>query len=303
MEIREFAERVCAGVAEKLGQEYDVCVREVPKNNGVSLQGIAIGKKEEKVMPILYLEDLWGEYQEGRELEGIISEVLDRYVDSLSMELPDAERYNDFEKIKSGICFRLFGRENNEEFLKGVPYMEFLDMAVCFYYADEANQEGLNKLLTVNNALMERWGTDIDELFRLASENTPRIFPGECRPLEQLITKIMWPDMGGSEEELSSSLFEGSPMLVLCNDKRQYGAACILYPGVLEAVAENEKNGFYIIPSSVHEIILVRDTGEGTADRLKDMIHQVNREVVEPEDVLTDSLYYYDAVEKKVKTL
>lgn len=301
MEIREFAEKVCTGTAEKLGPEYKVSVREMVKNNGVVLQGLVIEKQGERMVPVLHLEDLWEAYREGRSLEEIVNKVLDRYVDSLTMEPLEAEKFDDFEKIKGGICFRLFGRAGNEAFLKDLPYVEFLDMAVSFYYVDEADREGLNKLLTVSNGLMRRWGTDTEELLRLASENTPRIFPEEYLPIDQMIAKLMCPDLGG-EEELSGSAFEGSPLQILRNMHRQYGAACLLYPGLLERIAEKE-GSFYIIPSSVHETILIKDTGAASADRLKEMIYQVNREALEPEEVLTDSLYYYDAAEKKMKVL
>lgn len=301
MEIREFAEKVCAGTAEKLGPEYEVRVRERLKNNGVRLQGISIGKLGEKTVPLLYLEGLWGEYQKGRDMEDIINEVLERHADSLTMKPLDVERFDDFEYIKGRICFRLFGREHNGDFLKGVPYVEFLDMAVCFYYVAEADQGGVDKLLAVNNALMGLWGTDTDELFLLAAENTPRILPEVCQTLEQLITKMVWLDMGGKEDELPCHSFDGYPTRVLSNARRKYGAACILYPGLLERIAEKEQGSFYIIPSSVHETILVKDTGAESADKLKGMVYEVNREVLEPEDVLTDSLYYYDAAEKRIK--
>lgn len=300
MEIREFAEKVCTGTAEKLGPEYKVCVNKVVKNNGVLLRGITIRKQEEKTVPVLYLEDLWEKYQEDGDLDDIINEVLDRHAESLPMDLPGVEKFCDFGKIRDGICFRLFGRAGNEAFLEDLPYVEFLDMAVCFYYVDEADREGLNKLLTVNNGLMKRWGTDTEELFRLASQNTPRIFPGECRALDQMIMKLMSLDMGGGEGKCPGFSFEGFPIQVLSNSQRYYGAACILYPGLLERTAERE-GSFYIIPSSIHEVILVEEEGVKSVDKMKEMVCQVNREVLEPEEVLTDSLYYYDAAEKKVK--
>ena len=90
-------------------------------------------------------------------------------------------------------------------------------------------------------------------------------------------------------------------MKVLSNDKKAYGAACMLYPGVLERLAEEEGSSLYIMPSSVHETILLADNGRLEPDELKKMISEVNRTQVAPEDVLSDNLYYYDFKDKRVK--
>ncbi len=119
--------------------------------------------------------------------------------------------------------------------------------------------------------------------------------------MEQLITKLMWAELGRKEEDFPCIRLDGSPMQVLTNAKRLYGAACILYPGMLEEIARGWRGGFYIIPSSVHETILVQDREPVSPEKLKSMVYEVNREELEPEDILTDSLYYYDAVEKRVK--
>ena len=92
-------------------------------------------------------------------------------------------------------------------------------------------------------------------------------------------------------------------MKVLTNEKRTQGAACMLYPELLAQLAGKEERSFYIFPSSVHEVILMPDTGRGEAESFKQMIVEINDAQVAPEEVLSDSLYYYDLAEKRVKII
>ncbi len=108
----------------------------------------------------------------------------------------------------------------------------------------------------------------------------------------------------GAEAGLQEAFPDEIPMKVLTNSKRSSGAVCILYPGVLEEVAAERMGGdFYIIPSSVHEVILLPDDGRLLEENLKEMIFEVNRTKVDPEEVLSDNLYYYDAERKETRLL
>lgn len=68
-------------------------------------------------------------------------------------------------------------------------------------------------------------------------------------------------------------------------------------------LARKEKKSLYILPSSVHEVILLPDNGEESPEELRRMIREVNREHVAPEEVLSDNLYYFDLAEKQVKNI
>lgn len=140
---------------------------------------------------------------------------------------------------------------------------------------------------------MEAWETDTAELFALARRNTRRLFPWECRTLEEVLDELDGPSV-------QEDGWIGLPLRVLSNDRRAYGAACLLYPGVLEGIAEKEGCSFYILPSSVHEVILLPDDGEIVPDELKKMVAEVNRSYVAAEEVLTDSIYYFNMQKKEV---
>ena len=77
----------------------------------------------------------------------------------------------------------------------------------------------------------------------------------------------------------------------------------MLYPGVLKEMADRIGGDFFIIPSSVHEVILLPDTDKGLNEALKQLIWEVNRTKVAPEEVLSDALYRYDRANGRVMTV
>lgn len=302
VEIKEFAERVCDAVGKELGTEYQVEYKEVRKNNGVILHGMLIMFGEKNVVPTIYLDTFWEEYESGESWKKIIRRLVSIYRRDAPKGKIDMDFFRSFEEVKPRICYRLIGRKGNEELLSDVPYIEFLDLAVCFYYAYHGDMLGEGTIL-VHNSHQNLWETSTAELLRLAQDNTPRLFPWECHSLSVILREIMGEEFDSKEEFREEDFSQDDSMLVLSNDRRLQGAICMLYPGVLEEIACRWEKSIYVLPSSVHEVILLPDVGRGGAKALKEMIVQVNNTQVAPEEVLSDSLYYYDFHEKRVKII
>lgn len=297
MEKDIFAEMVCAAVEKELGENYEVEVKKIRKNNGVFQHALLISCPEQFMTPNINLECFWEAYDAGIPFEVIVSKLLGIYREDIVKDSVDITFFQNYEIVKDRICYRLIGKEGNEDLLVDIPHMEFLDMVICFYYAPhiEELREGI---IPIYNSHMEMWGVCTEDLFRLAQTNTPRLFPWKCSALDEIIKKL------AEQEGYDISVREDAavpdiPMKILSNQKRRHGAVCIIYPGVLEEIAAEEGN-FYIIPSSVHELIFLQDDGRRMAEVLKGMITEVNRELVRPAEVLTNSLYYYDSAKKKI---
>ena len=303
MEFDEFARNICSEAGRVLGEDYQVEVREIRKNNGVVLKGLVITPETgglQNVVPTIYLDDLFKAYRSGRTFGTVTEMLLEAYRKNTPKEPVDMEFFRSFEKVRGRICFRLVGRAGNERLLEDVPHKEFLDLAVCFYYAYQGEPLGEGTIL-IHNSYMEMWGTCTEELYALALENTPRLFSWECRSMEELIKDMTGLTPSGEEDELRTSPHGGLSMRVLTNKRKFYGAACMLYPGLLEKIALEGRRNLYILPSSLHEVILLEDTGMENEEELKEMIASVNSTVVGHEEVLSNSLYYYNIEEKTVK--
>lgn len=286
MEINEFAQKVCRAVEKELGKPYRTELKRVRKNNGVVFHGMLILAPERNVAPTIYLEAFYEAYESGVPFADVLGRILEVFRNETPGRHIDMFFFDSFERVKDRICYRLIGRQDNEGLLGDIPYVEFLDLAICFYYAYSGSDLGEGTIL-IHNSHMERWNASVKELMKLAQENTPRLFPGRLTPMLDMLGELM--DAG---EEVPADA--DVPLAVLTNARRCHGAACILYPGLLKKIAEKKNGSFYIIPSSIHEVLLLDKPGAGSPGEVKMMIHEVNRQHVAKEDVLSDNLYYYD---------
>ena len=300
MKIEEFVEKVRSELGKELGDGYRVEPKEVRKNNGVILHGLIVLEQGQNVAPTIYLDTFLEAYESGATFQSILNRLLDICREKASKKAIDMDFFRSFEDVRDRICYRLIGKERNEGLLEEMPYLDFLDLAICFYYAYHSDILGDGTIL-IYNSHMELWETCIAELFGLAKRNTARLFPWTCESMEDILC-----EMAGGDASLDGMAGEDTCLLemslkVLSNTSRVHGAVCMLYPGVLDSLARKERNRLYILPSSIHEVILLADDGKIMPDELKKMISEVNSTQVAPEEVLSDSLYYYDLQDKRVR--
>lgn len=298
MEISTFIVKVQKAVREALGQEYAVELKEVRKNNGVVLQGLMIRKKEEHVMPTIYLNSFWEAYEGGVAFAEIIKKIVSIFREDGVGRKIDVAFFTEFGKVKDRVCFRLVNREKNVELLEKAPYIPMLDLAICFYYAfDSGGVE--NGMIPIYRSHLDNWGVSERDLMECAMENTPRLFPSEIIPMENVLGDLLQE----IPEEMRQDIMQKVSMKILTNSRKTYGACSILYPGVLERMAEQLNGDFYLIPSSVHEFLLLPKEQERGEDELREMILEVNRTEISPEEVLSDHLYFFCKKEKEIRML
>lgn len=304
MEMKNFAENVGMAVGSALGKDYKAEIKQVQKNNGICRTGLLVLAKGRNIAPTIYLERFFEAYKNGISVDRIVSIIVRTCREDSVKGNIDLDFFRDFGKLQERICYRLVGKKGNEILLEGIPHMEYLDLAICFFYAYYSDEMGEGSIL-IHNSHMEMWHVCTEDLFRLAQVNTPRLFPWKCGTLWEMLYENIQEgqEEGGGENALQASVPDDIPMKVLTNSRRNYGASAVLYPGVLEEEAEKMGGDFYILPSSVHETILLPYDRMLSAGFMKEMIFDINRTQVEPEEVLSDSLYYYDAEMKEIRLL
>ncbi len=293
MNKKEFAMKVQADIADRLRQDHRVCIKEVVKNNGVAMQGLLIHSNDCNITPTIYLEAFYESYMAGEPWNTIMDNILTVYKNGLPAETVDMDFFNEFDKVKERIAYKLINAEHNKELLTQIPHICFLDLAICFYYAFSHKTLGNGSIL-VYNRQVETWKTNTVELLRLAQKNTGELFGMELVPMQELLMKVLSDEETCIQEGSAFDLSKDVWMQILTNKGRIFGAACILYPGVLQRIADEVQANLYILPSSVHEVILIAVTGEEDVHFLKRMVREVNATQVLPEEVLSDSVYYFD---------
>ena len=195
-----------------------------------------------------------------------------------------------FDKVKDSIIYVL--TRKNEELASCVPYVNYLDLMIVFYC-----RKNESEYFPINNELATIMNVDTDDLMLVAMENTSRLMGYKVQGILSVIE-----DCCGYEMFDFNAIDEEIPLYVVTNSIFYNGACVMLYNGFMKALAKKLDGNLYIIPSSLHEIIVVKDLGDGEleADRLKEMICHVNQTELRPEDKLSDSLYYYDRETDKI---
>ena len=179
-------------------------------------------------------------------------------------------------------------------------YVEFLDLIAVVYVLTEESENGVKSYQLPKRVwdAMEFGG--VDEYFPKLLENTGCLFPEQLMCMEQI--RLPYTENGGPAfavrlSEPDETLRE-QKLYILSNEKKINGAAVILYPNLLKRLGERFGGDYYLIPSSVHEWILLKDTDEEEVSRLNGTVREVNATQVEPEEVLSNHVYLY-SVEKE----
>lgn len=285
MEYQEFKETLVKLLKEKTGGRKNVMLQEVEKNNGVILEGVVIMGKEDKIAPTIYLRDFYEEHENGIGLEEIARRILKLEKDEKQEVDFSVENFENYELARTRIYYKLINYKMNRHLLESVPHIRYLDLAIVFYYRLEGGKFHGATIL-IHDCNLDSWGIDKRRLMEDAVMNTSRKLPYTIQGMESLIAELTGEEtLKYCDEEL---------MYVLTNKEKCFGAAAILYPHVLSHIAKVLKRNFYVLPSSVHECILVPDLGQYSRLELMEMVREVNKKQVEEEEVLSYEVYYYD---------
>lgn len=280
-----------------------VYVKKVVKNNGITLHALHILEDGKNCSPSVYLEGYYEEYADGTELEAILEKIAQFYrehVDGLSLEI---DEITSFEQMRNRIIMRLVNKEKNEELLENCPHIHWNDLAITFRWLAHSDEVGIATAL-ITNREMQLWNQTKEELFAIAKENTPQLFPMRCDKLQDMVLEYMTSEEEREaflkEMEISEDMNNIVKMYVLSNEQRINGATSVLYEEVLKEFAEKIRSNFYLLPSSIHEMILIPETKNIDRKDLKSMVLEANLSVVSEGELLSNHIYYYDRKENIV---
>ena len=202
----------------------------------------------------------------------------------------DLSAFSDLESSKNRIIFQVINPKNNQKLLSEIPHFDFLDLAIAFLYLVDSQDSSTATILITNNH-MKLWNTNCDELMSLATHNTPHLLPWSVNNLRDLLLS-----MDSVDNDLIPDADDIScPMYILTNNIKLYGAGCILYPNITEQLWKRFGCDYYIIPSSIHELLLIprNDSNTLSVPELNNMIQTVNQTQVKDKEILSDHAYIY----------
>jgi len=306
MVYETFLETIKHSLKEKLGPEFTLTLQPITKNNGLILHGLCIGKVDERAAPTIYLNHFYESYQKGRPFHAILDDILVLYQNSpLPGELP-IEEFLSQEQIMEKVIFRLINEPANRELLKEVPHISYpeLDLSITFYLSVQRDEDSLLTAL-IYNRHQKAWNRSTEELYLAAKSNTPRLFPARIRSLPEAIKDIVKKSSEhGVNEDSLEEFFDtkplSPPMYVLSNSSGINGAGCLLYEGIIKDFASCSGSDLIILPSSIHEVLIIPYSKDISFDELAETVFSINQEEVPEEDRLSNHIYFYTRSSSKL---
>lgn len=197
----------------------------------------------------------------------------------------ELKNMTNFEAIKDRVVYKLTRKD--EKLANEVSYVEYLDMMIVFYIKlDKENEYAL-----VTKEIAENFKADTDDLMLAAMENTPRILGASVRGIFDAInyslSKAGSPFLFGELDNIDV------PLMVLTNNINTYGASTMLYTNLMKGIANRLNKDLYIIPCSIHELILAPVEESQDVNYMIEMISNVNDTELPKEEILSYSLYQY----------
>lgn len=284
---------------------YQIEPVNVTANNDIHLTGVKVMPQNNKIAPAIFIDPYFENLKSGQPLIEVINQIISICTDALSCTDAniDVGNITDFEQIKDKICYKLIGRDKNSEFLSTVPHRDYMDLSIVYYIYIVMADNGL-ATINVSDILAKVWNVDEETLYNLAHTNTPKINRGCVKPITDILNGV--PGCLGTHNPSTYKSFDFTstragelPMYVATNQNKTFGTAILLYDRFLDAAAK-EFGSYYVLPASVHELIIVPETF-GNPSELKQLVKRVNNSEVPEQEILSDNIFHYNAQTHKLE--
>ena len=298
MTFESFKEMVEESILEYLPEEYagaNINVDEVKKASMV-YTGLTVRKPSTNVAPIINLDMIYMAYKGGKAsvnevLEEIASQIIEGYKNAVNFNYISVK----FDDVKDKIVFSLVSYEAGRQLFSSRPYIIFQkDIVVIFKICLDSSIV----TIPITNNIFNSWGRSVDELFTIAINNIAKIMPMRMDSMADIMRQMWGEDLiDGINPEM---LLESPLQYVVSTENKLDGAVTLLMPSRLEEIRNRIKDDFYILPSSIHELIIMPVSSTPTsAEELNQMVREVNATEVAPDEVLTNHAFLYEGQQLK----
>lgn len=283
MDYTEFKETLKKLVQERADADVEVKIILTVNNNQTKSENLTYTSKNYNLFPSIRLKEFYQKYQElGMDW------CVDKAVSILGnvKKVSKDQLMGSWESAKGRIVVELVKRSWNEELLEEIPYKAFLDLAVIYRLKLWDSKSG-DVVHTVTNEMMEYWNITGKELYEAAFANLWKE-DFKITGLNQEIRKVMTVPMeqvpGDDDKEWA---------YVFSNQRRIKGSIAMLRTDLLDAFAKAKETDLFILPSSVHDVLLVPARKEENISKLRKKVRDINEDILEPEEWLSDEVYYF----------
>lgn len=283
MDFNKFTKMMMCKVQLFMGAEYEIIEQEVTKNNSVKYTGIMAKSKDTNAFPTIYIDEMYDSSMNEDDVDYLAMKVANNLKNAKIDDTSYVYNYFNFEESKDSIYIKVINAEKNKDLLQDVPYRRWHNLAIVYFYLVDGKEDDKRATVLVRNSHLKSFEIDEKKLYETAVNNMKRDIEPKIFSMNELVHDLC-----------GRNIIEECPMYVLCNSIKLFGASLILDKELMKEVSGKLNGNFYILPSSIHELIVLP---EHLASDVKDMasiVSSINKTEVLKEEVLADSVYYYD---------
>ena len=326
MKYELFTEELTECIINMAEPGEEVTVRKILKNNDTAFDSVTVKQPGCNMTPTLYFQDLKRSFDEGMQMDELARSVLS--FSRTGSGVWPAEDFDpgDYSYFRDKVMFRLVSSDRNRQYLRHRPHRGRLDLEIVYYYQCRIGKESMGTI-SVGDEDLNRWGISEEDIYRDALRNTPILNPPVICPITDLLNSFTdpdgMPDLGAPVRDMDPDgmpdlhapvrdadpdegvdiglpVYEPDlygnapvPLLVLTNESKYCGAACMLYEGLLRDLSDEIRSDLFIIPSSIHEVLLLPDEGEFSEEELSALVCEINAHFINPSEILSDHVYRF----------
>lgn len=303
MSFDDFLEAIREKLSDYYGDECRVTISTVTKNNDSIRHGVTILRHGYTSAPNIYVDDAYEEYKEGKSMERITTELIclrNKCKDEIDF---DADSFCDYEWVKERLGIKLVSRERNVRLLNDVPYKCFSDLAILFTV--DVNDDDIGKgSILIRKEHMSMWDVSPDRLYEDSLSAMVRRDPPYMADMVEMVIELLGQRTGMSTypdvdvDEIRRRMDEGGEggnrMYILTVQSKINGASAMVYPGMLADIGRTLGADYYVLPSSIHEVIILPTDGDdGRGAELSMLVREINESKLSPDEILEDHAYRY----------
>lgn len=281
MNFQQFLFTIVNEVQSGLEADCSLTVQSVLKNHTEKIKTVSIYRGNKRESPLIYMVPFYYMYKKGYPIQTIAKELNNILHMTTGEDIPREDIFLKFTAAATRLSIRLVSYERNKELLELVPHRRWMDLAVMYQLTFETKAGCIGSAIVFEQH-RKLWGVTEDILFQTALTISAAQRPFSLMPLSMLCPGLPVPEENKRE------------MYVLSNTATFFGASVLLYPGVLRDVYQRLQEKFYILPSSVHEVILLPYAPEYELSQLQEMVREINQTELQPYEILSDRVYQYD---------
>lgn len=298
MEKQQFIEDLIRQLPNYLpaGQKYNIILDAIPKNNGITQEGVIIKTPDCTTASVFYADRLYSDFEAGRPMEEILDAIAEAYVESVTsiQSLGQVQSIVNTDKIYPAVI----NYEANKAMLAEVPHIRFGDLAVVCRADATLSEQNQGLSVLINDAMLELLNLNKETMFAQAmayAESTYFIQPLADNIMDTFEGKVP----SGLDLNHLNQLDAEEGIYIITNTARTYGAAAITSEAFLSALGDRI-GSFHILPSSVNEILALSVSSPMSDTNLAHTVQTVNKQHVAPVDILSDNIYHWDAAAKQL---